>query len=44
MKLHKLKCPNCNGTLDIKMDKSDTIFCPYCGEKFIVDNGKKEYE
>lgn len=43
MKLHKLCCPNCNGTLDIKIDNKDCIFCPFCGEKFFVDDGKKEY-
>ena len=43
MKLHKLRCPNCAGTLDIKLDDNEYIFCPYCGEKFLVEDGKKEY-
>ena len=43
MKLHKLSCPNCNGTLDLKIDDKEYIFCPYCGQKFFVEDGKKEY-
>ena len=43
MKLQKLNCPNCNGTLDIKIGDEKYIFCPYCGQKFFVDDGKKEY-
>lgn len=43
MKLKKLNCPNCNGELDIKInDENNSIFCPYCGQKFFVDTGKKE--
>lgn len=43
MKLKKLNCPNCNGELDIKMNNENNfIFCPYCGQKFFVDTGKKE--
>lgn len=43
MKLKKLNCPNCNGELDIKIsDENSSIFCPYCGQKFFVDTGKKE--
>ena len=38
-----MKCPNCGGTLDINLDDREYIFCPYCGEKFFVENGKKEY-
>lgn len=44
MKLHKLNCPNCNGILDMKIaDNTSAIFCPYCGQQFFVDDGKKEY-
>lgn len=43
MKLHKLRCPNCSGILEIKIDDKEFIFCPYCGEKFYVDDEKKEY-
>lgn len=39
MKIYKLTCPNCNGTLNIDIDKdSKSIFCPYCGEKLYLDN------
>lgn len=44
MKLHKLNCPNCNGILDIKIaDNTSFVFCPYCGQQFLVDDEKKEY-
>ena len=42
MKLQKLNCPNCNGELNMKVDNSKYIFCPYCGQKFFIDDGKKE--
>lgn len=43
MKLEKLTCPNCNATLDIKINSGqDSIFCLYCGQGFLVDDGKKE--
>ena len=37
MQLHKMRCPNCSGMLDIKLDDNEYIFCPYCGEKFFVE-------
>ena len=44
MKLHKLNCPNCGGMLELKVSNdSDYIFCPYCGQQFFVDEGKKTY-
>ena len=44
MKLQKLICPNCGGMLEMKVaDNSDHIFCPYCGQQFFVDDGKKTY-
>lgn len=44
MKLQKLTCPNCNGMLEMKVqDSSDHIFCPYCGQCFFIDDGKKTY-
>lgn len=43
MKLHKLNCPNCNGVLNMKVDNRDFVFCPYCGQKFFMDDEKKEY-
>lgn len=44
MKLHKLTCPNCKGTLDMTVTQNTTsVFCPYCGQKFYLDDEKKEY-
>lgn len=43
MRLHAMKCPNCGGTLSIKLDDKQQIFCPYCGEKFFIEDAKKEY-
>ncbi len=43
MKLHELTCPKCQGSLDIKIDDRKYIHCPYCGQMFSVDNGKREY-
>ncbi len=43
MKLHKLSCPNCNGVLDLNVENKEYIFCPYCGQKFFLDDEKKEY-
>lgn len=39
MKIYKLTCPNCNGTLNIDIAKeSKSIFCPYCGQKLYLDD------
>lgn len=43
MKLQKLSCPNCNGILDLNDDNIEYLDCPYCRQKFFVDDGKKEY-
>lgn len=44
MKLHKLTCSNCNGILDMEIAEDTTsFFCPYCGQKFYLDDEKKEY-
>lgn len=43
MKLDKLNCPNCIGRLEIKIEDKDYIFCPYCGQQFLVDDDKTEY-
>ena len=42
MKLNKLICPNCNAQLNIKLENGEEeIFCPYCGQKFLIDDEKK---
>lgn len=44
MKLQKINCPNCGGSLDMKINTNTKfIFCPYCGEQISVDDGKIEY-
>lgn len=44
MKIHKLNCPNCNGILDMKIaENASSLFCPYCGQQFMLDDEKKEY-
>lgn len=43
MKLQNLRCPCCTGTLHIMVKGNEYIFCPYCGEQFFVDDGRKEY-
>lgn len=44
MKIHKLSCPNCNGILNMTIaNNTSSVFCPYCGQQFIVDDEKKEY-
>lgn len=43
MKLHKLSCPNCDGILELKIINSNRIYCPYCGQQFLIDDGKREY-
>lgn len=44
MKLQKLNCPNCDAHLNMELTKeSNYIFCPYCGQQFHIDNGKREY-
>ena len=44
MKIRKLNCPNCNGTLDMDIAKGTTsVFCPYCGQRVYLDDGKREY-
>lgn len=44
MKLQKLNCPNCDASLNIELtQKSDYIFCPYCGQQFYIENEKREF-
>nr|DAH80806.1 MAG TPA: DNA-directed RNA polymerase [Caudoviricetes sp.] len=37
-KLVKMRCPSCNGQLNFSTDK-DFCFCPFCGEKVLIDDG-----
>ena len=44
MRLHKLTCPNCNGTLDMKVTEGTTsVFCPYCGQQFYLDDEHQRF-
>lgn len=44
MKLQKLNCPNCDAILNIELTKeSEYIFCPYCGQRFHIDQEKREF-
>lgn len=36
MNTYTLKCPNCDGNLEVE-DSLDTFFCQYCGYKIIID-------
>ncbi len=43
MELFKLVCPSCGA--DIILEKStNECFCPYCGNKFLFDDGVKRSE
>ena len=37
MKLIKLQCENCGGTLEVNTEKTEVI-CPYCDAKLLVDD------
>lgn len=37
MAIQQLKCPNCNGRLEMGIKDDKEIFCPYCGELFLPE-------
>lgn len=39
MKLKQLKCPSCGAGIEMNLKGRDTVFCPYCGSQFSVDDG-----
>lgn len=41
MELITLKCPNCDGALEIE-DGIDTFFCKYCGQKIVLQGQSNE--
>ncbi len=41
MKFYKLKCPECGAPLEYNPDKP-LAFCPYCGEKILIDDDRDE--
>lgn len=42
MKLQELRCPRCDGSINIDEEKN-FVKCPYCGESFFRNNGKTEH-
>ena len=44
MRIIELTCPNCKGSLEMKIsDVTKSAYCPYCGQRFLIDDEKKEY-
>ena len=43
MRLQQLKCPNCEGTLELKVQGDKEIFCPYCGQAFLPEENAFTY-
>lgn len=41
MKLKQLRCPSCGAGIDIELRGRDSVFCPYCGSQFAVDDGNR---
>ena len=39
MKLKQLKCPSCGAGIEMNLKGRDTVFCPYCGNQFSIDDG-----
>lgn len=37
MKLTTIKCPSCDGKVDIDIEGKKNIFCPYCGTQIAID-------
>ena len=45
MNVYQMKCPNCNGNLDVNYDEGlDFVFCKYCGNKCAIDYGAMEHQ
>ena len=41
MKLQKIDCPNCGGNIKINVQNRTYVFCPYCGQRFYLDDETK---
>ena len=39
--IHEVKCPSCNGSLDLR-DNEETLTCPYCGSTVHVSYGQSD--
>ena len=43
MKVINMKCPNCQGSLDIKEgQKGGVTVCPFCGTKFFLEEDQPD--
>lgn len=41
MKLEKLSCPAYGAAINMDIKEQKTIFCPFCGTQFAIDDGSK---
>lgn len=41
MKLEKLSCPSCGAGIDMDIKGRKTLFCPFCGNQFSIDDGSR---
>lgn len=39
MQLTQLKCPSCGAGIEINVQDKKTVFCPFCGNQFLIDDG-----
>ena len=40
MNLKKLSCPSCGANINLELEDRKTVFCPFCGNQFAIDNEK----
>ena len=38
VKLHTLKCPACDATIDMDIKNHNTVFCPFCGSQIVIED------
>ena len=38
MKLKRLSCPSCGANINMEIGDNKTVFCPFCGNQFAIDN------
>ncbi|WP_026495400.1 hypothetical protein [Butyrivibrio sp. WCD3002] len=42
-KIDKLSCPSCGAGINMDIQGRKTLFCPFCGSQFSVDDGERVY-
>lgn len=42
MKIERIFCPSCGGTINGDLANKENIFCPYCGQQLYIDREKNE--